>query len=139
MEARIDHVVLWVTDPLRSLTFFEQVVGLSSVRAQEFRDGTAPFPSVRVSEDSIMDLMPRVAAPIVDTMVGAPGSAGHPVNHVCLALTLAQITGLRARLAEHGVNVSATMANSYGARGVAPEAFYFLDPDNNVIEARCYG
>jgi hypothetical protein len=28
------------------------------------------------------------------------------------------------------------MTNSFGARGLAPEAFYFLDPDNSVIEAR---
>jgi hypothetical protein len=30
------------------------------------------------------------------------------------------------------------MQQSFGARGLAPEAFYFKDPDNNVIEARYY-
>jgi catechol-2,3-dioxygenase len=30
------------------------------------------------------------------------------------------------------------MNRTYGARGWAPEAFYFADPDGNVIEARHY-
>jgi glyoxylase I family protein len=47
MQAKLDHVVLWVTDPLRSLEFYEKVVGLAPVRADEFREGKAPFPSVR--------------------------------------------------------------------------------------------
>ena len=49
MQAKLDHVVLWVADPLRSLEFYENVVGLAPVRADEFREGKAPFPSVRVS------------------------------------------------------------------------------------------
>jgi hypothetical protein len=39
MQAKLDHVVLWVADPLRSLEFYEQVVGLAPVRADEFREG----------------------------------------------------------------------------------------------------
>jgi catechol 2,3-dioxygenase-like lactoylglutathione lyase family enzyme len=70
MQAKLDHVVLWVADPLRSLEFYEQVVGLTPVRADEFREGKAPFPSVRVTNDSIIDLMAKVAAPLIDHMVG---------------------------------------------------------------------
>jgi catechol 2,3-dioxygenase-like lactoylglutathione lyase family enzyme len=51
MQAKLDHVVLWVADPFRSLEFYERVVGLTPVRADEFREGKAPFPSVRVSSD----------------------------------------------------------------------------------------
>jgi glyoxylase I family protein len=64
-----------VADPLRSLEFYEKVVGLTPVRADEFREGKAPFPSVRVSGDSIIDLMAKVAAPLIDHMVGASGTA----------------------------------------------------------------
>src|SRR5688500_17758935 len=138
MPTRMDHVVLWVTDPLRSVDFYEKVVGLPGVRTEEFRAGLAPFPSVRVSEDSIIDLMARAAAPIIDAMLGASGSAGNRVNHVCLAMTRVEVEALRRRLTEHGVTMSKTMLNSFGARGLAPEAFYFLDPDQNVIEARYY-
>jgi hypothetical protein len=48
------------------------------------------------------------------------------------------VEALRKRLADNGVTVSKVMTNSFGGRGLAPEAFYFRDPDNNVIEARFY-
>jgi len=75
---------------------------------------------------------------MVDAMTGADASAGHRVNHVCLAMSEADFTALRARLAANEVAVSTTMQQSFGARGLAPEAFYFRDPDGNVVEARYY-
>ena len=138
MDARLDHVVLWVADPLRSIDFYERVIGLSGVRTGEFRAGKAPFPSVRVSPDSIIDLMTSVSAPGVDEMAGVSGSAGHPVNHVCLAMGRAEFEALHTRLADNGVDTSPMMERLFGARGIAPQSFYFADPDGNVIEARCY-
>ena len=138
MRARLDHVVIWVTDPVASAAFFTDVVGLAAVRLEDYRAGNAPFPSVRIADDSIVDLMTRVAAPIVDAMAGAPGSAGHPVNHLCLAMSVDEFEALRARLDAHGVATSPMMEQSFGARGLAPRAFYFRDPDGNVLEARHY-
>ena len=133
MDARLDHVVVWVSDPLRSLEFYRDVIGLPGERIEEFRAGSAPFLSVRVSPDSSIDLMPRAAAPIVEEDLHAPGSAGHPVNHVCLALSRPDFEALRQRVTPVG-----TMERSFGAPGLAPHAFYFQDPDGNVIEARYY-
>jgi catechol 2,3-dioxygenase-like lactoylglutathione lyase family enzyme len=138
MRATLDHVVLWTDDPLRAVDFYVRVVGLEPVRVEEFRSGEAPFPSVRVSEHSILDLMARVGAPIVDAMAGAAGSAGHPVNHACLAMPAAEFVALRERLAASAVPTSAVMEQSFGARGLAPRAIYFRDPDGNVVEARHY-
>jgi catechol 2,3-dioxygenase-like lactoylglutathione lyase family enzyme len=138
MTSTLDHIVLWVEDPLRAVEFYEKVVGLAGVRVEEFRSGRAPFPSVRISEHSLIDLMARAAAPIVDMMAGADGSAGHSVNHVCLAMTEPDYEALRARLHANGVVASAVMEQSFGARGLAPKAFYFRDPDGNVLEARYY-
>ncbi len=135
---RIDHLVLWVSDPLRSVAFYERVVGLTPVRVDEFRDGKAPFPSVRVSEDAIVDLMPMTSAPILNAFPGADGSAGNKVNHLCLAMTKEEWSALRGRLEAEGILVPFTMTSSFGARGNAPEAFYFADPDGNVVEARYY-
>ncbi|WP_322753960.1 VOC family protein [Frankia sp. Cas3] len=138
MDVHLDHVVLWVADPLRSLDFYQRVVGLPPVRAEEFRAGAAPFPSVRVSTESIIDLMPRAAAAAVNAVPGADRTAGHPVNHICLAMGREEFDALRRRLADNGVGVPVTMEQSFGARGMAPRAFYFADLDNNVIEARYY-
>ncbi len=138
MEATLDHVVLWTEDPAKSAEFYERVLGLPAVRLEEFRAGQAPFPSIRVSPHSIIDLMARTAAPIVDAMAGGEASAGHRVNHVCLAMPERDYRALRDRLAAHGIATSTPMEQSFGAQGLAPQAIYFRDPDGNVIEARYY-
>lgn len=139
MEATLDHVVLWCDDPSKTAEFYQQVIGLTPVRLDAFRACEAPFPSMRISPVSIIDLMARVAAPVVDAMAGGGASAGHPVNHVCFALSQIEFDALRARLERHGVAMSAVMEQSFGAQGLAPKAFYFHDPDGNVLEARYYG
>ena len=53
----LDHAVLWVESANRSLEFYVDVLGLTSVRAQDFEDGKARFPSVRLNEGTIFDLM----------------------------------------------------------------------------------
>jgi hypothetical protein len=65
-------------------------------------------------------------------------AAGHPVHHVCLALAKSDFEALRARVETSGAR-SFVMKESFGARGQAPEAFYFHDLDQNIIEARHYG
>jgi catechol 2,3-dioxygenase-like lactoylglutathione lyase family enzyme len=138
MDLRIDHVVLWVADPIAAVEFYQRVLLLEGVRVDEFRAGKVPFPSVRVSRDALIDLMPKSSAPKLNAIPGAAGSAGNPVNHVCLAMDQAAYTALRARVDALGLAAPITMKDSFGARGHAPEAFYFRDPDGNVLEARYY-
>jgi catechol 2,3-dioxygenase-like lactoylglutathione lyase family enzyme len=126
---RLDHVVLWTKDPRAAVDFYMRVVGLDPVRLSEFEAGEAPFPSVRVCEDSVIDLVP---------LEMAKEGAGHPVNHVCLALSRAEYDALDARLAAAGVEIGARRDHNFGAQGWAPQAFYFADPDGNVVEARYY-
>lgn len=135
---RFDHVVLWVRDPAAAVDFYEKAVGLEPVRLAEFTEGKAPFPSVRLNEESIVDLMPQSAAPRAGVVPGAERSAGHPVHHLCLALSESAFDALRARLQEHGAPVSDLSHDSFGARGPARRSFYFRDPDGNIVEARHY-
>ncbi|MFJ8633346.1 VOC family protein [Streptomyces sp. NPDC093568] len=135
---RLDHVVLWVNDPVASADFYEKAVGLEPVRLTEFSEGTVSFPSVRLNEESIIDLMPLTMAERMKMLPGAADSAGHPVNHVCLALPGQDFDALRARLEERGAPVSDISHDSFGARGNARRSFYFRDPDGNVLEARHY-
>jgi catechol 2,3-dioxygenase-like lactoylglutathione lyase family enzyme len=128
-----------VEDQLRALDFYERVVGLPGVRAAEFRAQEVAFPSVRISQDSIIDLMPRTAAPFIDSMFGGEGAAGHRVSHLCLSMPKADYDALRSRLEAAGISVAPPIEGSFGARGSAPQAFYFLDLDGNVLEARHYG
>jgi catechol 2,3-dioxygenase-like lactoylglutathione lyase family enzyme len=138
MDAHLDHVVLWVSDPLRSVAFYEEVLRLEPLRVDAFREGKAPFPSVRISGETIIDLMPMAMAAVVNAIPGAAGSAGHRVNHLCLSMSKDAYEALRGRLIERGQPPAMTMQESFGAQGHAPEAFYFGDPDGNVLEARYY-
>jgi glyoxylase I family protein len=80
------------------MNFYSRVIGLTPVRFSEFEAGEAPFPSVRVCEDSIIDLIPPDNAAGTESMTKVGGSAGHPVNHVCLALSKAEYDALDGRL-----------------------------------------
>ncbi|WP_431993046.1 VOC family protein [Streptomyces albogriseolus] len=135
---RLDHIVLWVSDPVAAARFYEKAVGLQPVRLAEFSAGEAPFPSVRVSEETILDLMPRSKADRMTMLPGAADSSGHPVNHVCLALSADAFDALLGRLREQSVPVSDIAQDSFGARGLAKRSFYFRDPDGNLFEARHY-
>lgn len=135
---RLDHIVLWVSDPIAAAHFYEKAVGLQPVRLAEFSAGEAPFPSVRVSEETILDLMPRSKADRMTMLPGAADSSGHPVNHVCLALSADAFDALLGRLQEQSVPVSDIAQDSFGARGPAKRSFYFRDPDGNLFEARHY-
>ena len=134
----LDHIVLWVEDPLRSVEFFEQAVGLAPMRVDEYRAKQVMYPSVRVNDSTIIDLLPRSAAPQVNAIPGAAGTAGHLTNHVCLAMSEPEFGELQARLTARGIAFGRFMENQFGARGSAPKAFYFRDPDGNVLEARYY-
>ena len=134
----MDHIVLWTKDPRASIDFYSKVVGLTPLRFDEFVAGEAPFPSVRVCDDSIIDLMPLEMAAGLGASAQFQGSAGHPVNHVCVALSKPEFDELDRRLQAAGVDTSVRMNRSYGAQGWAPHAYYFADPDGNVVEARYY-
>ncbi|MFC7261605.1 MULTISPECIES: VOC family protein [Streptomyces] len=135
---RLDHVVLWVRDPVASADFYEKAVGLEPLKVTEFAAGKASFPSARLNEETIFDLMPLPMAAYMNMVPGGADSAGHPVNHVCLSLQESDFDALRARLEERSVPLSGFSYDSYGARGLAKRSFYFRDPDGNVFEARHY-
>jgi glyoxylase I family protein len=129
---RLDHVVIWAEDPVRTVEFFEEIVGFAPVRLDEFKAKKVMFPSVRVNDDTIIDVMPKQMAPMLNGF--AANSAGNLVNHVCIAMSKAEYDALAGRVERIGP----LMQSSFGARGNAQQAFYFRDPDGNIFEARFY-
>src|ERR1700757_4453231 len=95
---RLDHIVLWTKDPRAAMDFYSRGVGLTPLRFDEFEAGGGRFPGGRVCEDSIIDLMPLEVAAGLGSFAQAEGSAGHPVNHVCLALSKPEFDELDQRL-----------------------------------------
>jgi catechol 2,3-dioxygenase-like lactoylglutathione lyase family enzyme len=136
----IDHVVLWVESPKRALEFYVGVLGLEPVRAQDFAEGKTSFPSVRLSEFTILDLMDRSSVSAVREFTGGgDDSGGAPINHICLAMDAPDYASLRTRLVDHGVELTSGGERAFGARGHARRSEYFHDPDGNVLEIRYYG
>jgi catechol 2,3-dioxygenase-like lactoylglutathione lyase family enzyme len=118
-----DHLVLRCADVEATLAWYTGRLGLSPVRVDEWRDGEAPFPSVRVSADTIIDLLPAGDL--------EPGSR---LNHICLVVDAASVEEV---IAAPDLDVIDGPDQRYGARGVATSV-YILDPDGLTVELRAY-
>ncbi|MER7397540.1 VOC family protein [Streptomyces sp. NPDC000151] len=125
-----DHLVLNVADVERALDFYCGPLGLEPVRVDEWRAGEVPFPSVRVSPTTIIDLVRAPeAAPDED------GVAHHSnVDHLCLVVAPVDWQ----QVVDSGVfTVLDGPGKRFGARGTA-ESLYVQDPDGNTVELRWY-
>ena len=130
----LDHIVLNVGDIDRSLTFYTEVLGLKGERVDEFRAGKVSFPSVRINQATIIDLFPRKDGAAKFTAEKVDGN----LNHFCLVVGAEDFSGIFTYLAENHVTVRAGPVSRWGAQGRATSV-YFLDPDGNEVEIRCYG
>ena len=129
----LDHIVLNVRDIDRSLQFYTEVLGLQGERVDEFRAGKVGFPSVRINSATIIDLFPRQNAAADAPEAKTDGN----LNHFCLVIEAAEFAGIVEYLKGRGVGVHRGPISRWGARGQATSV-YFLDPDRNEIEIRCY-
>lgn len=117
----LDHLVLRVADVDRSLAWYTDALGLQAERVDDWRRGEAPFPSVRVSDQAVIDII-------------AADRTGQNVDHFCLAV---QDVDLAELAASGRFDVVEGPAPRWGAQGTAP-AVYVRDPDGNVVELRVY-
>jgi catechol 2,3-dioxygenase-like lactoylglutathione lyase family enzyme len=130
----LDHIVLNVADIERSLKFYIDVLGLHGERVDEFKAGKVGFPSVRINGDTIIDLFPtRGLENAVTPGDKRPGN----LNHFCMVVDRQDFAGIVDYLAQHGITVREGPISRWGARGRATSV-YFLDPDGNEVEIRCY-
>jgi catechol 2,3-dioxygenase-like lactoylglutathione lyase family enzyme len=117
----LDHIVLVSADVERALAWYCDLLGLEPVRVEEWRRGESPFPSVRVSPTTIIDLI-----------------AGDPVDgrldHFCLVV---EPTDLHAIAASGEFTVVDGPATRFGARGDGT-SLYVRDPDGAIVELRHY-
>ena len=129
----LDHIVLNVKDTERSLSFYTEELGHKSERVEEFKSGKVGFPSVRINDGTIIDLFP--------TQETAPRSGGEKqdgnLNHFCLVVEAGDFAGITEYLAANKIAVREGPVSRWGARGRATSV-YFLDPDGNEVEIRCY-
>lgn len=130
----LDHIVLNVGDIDRSLRFYTEVLGLQAERLDEFKAGKVGFPSVRINGDTIIDLFPSRGAGDVNK---EQGKREGNLNHFCMVVGQEDFSGIVDYLAQHDIPVREGPVSRWGARGRATSV-YFLDPDGNEVEIRCY-
>lgn len=118
----LDHVVLVVRDVEASLRWYAEELGLAPERVDEWRRGEVLFPSVRVDERTVIDLL-----------VGEPD--GRNVDHIALVVDGDDLDELAA---SGRFDVVSGPADLWGAQGVG-RGLYVRDPDGHVIELRSYG
>ena len=123
----MDHLVLAVADVERSLAWYGDVLGLEALRVEEWRRGEVFFPSVRIDEGTIIDL---VGVPVRESTP----AVGRNLDHFCLVVDSVDLDAVRAAGTFDVVEGPVTR---WGARGDAT-SLYVRDPDGNVVELRCY-
>ncbi|BDH16198.1 MULTISPECIES: VOC family protein [Streptomyces] len=116
-----DHLVLNVSDVERSIDFYCGRLGLEPVRVDAWRAGEVPFPSVRVSPTTIIDL--------------AQGPRdGSNVDHLCLVV---EPVDWQEVIDSGEFTVVDGPGPRFGARGTG-QSLYVSDPDGNIVELRWY-
>lgn len=129
----LDHIVLNVSDIDRALKFYTEVLGLKGERVDQFRAGEVGFPSVRITDKTIIDLFPNKDR----ASDSGPEKTVRNLNHFCLVVGAESFSGIVDYLAEHHVTVREGPVSRWGAQGRAT-SIYFFDPDGNEVEIRCY-
>ena len=117
----LDHIVLVVADVERSVAWYAEHLGLQPLRLDEWRRGEVFFPSLRVSEGTIIDILQGERS-------------GTNMDHVCLVVAE---TDLQAVADSGRFEVVDGPDKRWGARGDGL-SLYVRDPDGNVVELRHY-
>lgn len=128
----LDHLVLVVADVDRTLDWYSRYAGLEPMRVEEWRREEVFFPSLRIDEATIIDVLPGRAEG-----AGSGGSAGlggderGHLDHLCFVVSPEDREALAAELevVDSGVR--------YGARGDG-DSIYVRDPDGLLVEFRSY-
>jgi extradiol dioxygenase family protein len=120
----LDHIALRVIDVEQSLKFYCDVLGLVSERVSAWRDGQAPFPSVRINRDTLIDLLD-----------GKPNGVNQ--DHFCLVIEATDMQALKTHFHSSGVDVHDGPDTRWGAHGNGT-SLYIRDPDDNIVELRHY-
>lgn len=134
MQGFLDHIVLNIEDDETIIDFYTKILMLPAERLDDYRAGNAPFPSVRINHDTVIDLFPKK---LWKQGISTGQKGFENLNHFCLSLTKKDCEDLHRRLLSNQIPISEGPVQRWGARG-SGTSIYFSDPEGNMIEARFY-
>jgi len=126
----LDHIVLRVKDVEVSMQFYTETLGLKPERVEQWRAGEVRFPSVRLNDDTIIDLFASD-----QESIGRDG--GKNQDHFCMVIEPTDMDELKAKFEALGVGIQAGPGKRWGSHGDGI-SLYVYDPDDNVVELRHY-
>ena len=127
----MDHIVLRVRDVDKSLRFYTEVLGLQPERVEQFKAGAVRFPSVRLNDDTIIDLFPAPDMELIDR------TAPRNQDHFCMVIEPTDLHELKSQFQAMDIDIQAGPGPRWGAHGNGT-SLYVYDPDDNVLELRYY-
>ena len=125
----LDHIVYNTNDIDAALHFYVDVLGLQGERIAEYRSGNVPFPSVRLTDRTIIDFFPA--------SYSGRARDGENVNHIAVSVSNSA-SEIEAFLRERNIAVAREMTGNFGAAGDNAHSFQVRDPDGNLIEIQTY-
>jgi catechol 2,3-dioxygenase-like lactoylglutathione lyase family enzyme len=137
MHFDLDHIALNVRDMDSMIWFYVEVLGMKPERLDLYRQQKAPFPSVRVNTNTIIDLFPPEMWPGKQRKHIQNINPDTRLNHVCLAIRNEEWASFLRRIKKHGVPLLEGPVARWGAHGTGV-SIYFHDPERNRIEVRHY-
>jgi glyoxylase I family protein len=118
----LDHVVLRVRDQGASQRFYTTILGLRLDHLNE----SAQLVQLRAGRH-LIDLLPLAA--------GETAAPSARMDHVCLSIRCADLSGLATWLRQRGVTVEGDVVHRRGAFGDG-DSLYIQDPDGYRIELK---
>lgn len=117
----MDHIVLVVADVEATVAWSRDELGLQPERLEQWRRGEVPFPSLRISLQTLIDV------------VGGERT-GENVNHFAVVVEDVDLDELAG---SDRFTVVGGPADLFGARGTG-RGIYIHDPAGNTVELRSY-
>jgi catechol 2,3-dioxygenase-like lactoylglutathione lyase family enzyme len=117
----LDHIVLNVSDIARAVAWYSDMLGLAPERLDEWRRGDVPFPSVRINDRCVIDLL-------------ATERSGENMNHLCVVVDRGDVDAIAS---DSRFDLVGGPVQRWGARGDGTSV-YVRDPDGNLVELRSY-